>query len=85
MWRERKPTEARQQLDQALVGFQPMAHHDLVEGLVLFTKSYLCAVHGELGDLPAARKLFNEVKKFLTAHREEELLKACRAKVLDHR
>ncbi len=85
LWRERKPTEARQQLDQALVGFQSMARHDLVEGLVLFTKSYLCAVHGELGDLPAARKLFNEVKKFLTAHREEELLKECRAKVLDHR
>jgi tetratricopeptide (TPR) repeat protein len=85
LWREHRLKEAREQLEQALDGFQPMAHHDLVEGLVLFTKSYLCAVHGELGDLPAARKLFNEVEKFLTAHREEELLKACRARLLDHR
>ncbi|PYJ84800.1 MAG: hypothetical protein DME22_11390 [Verrucomicrobia bacterium] len=85
LWRERKPTEARQQLDQALVGFQPMAHHDLVEGLVLFTKSYLCAVHGELGNSSDAKKLFVGVERFLVAHREEELLQACRSTLLTNR
>jgi len=85
LWRERKPTEARQQLDQALVGFQPMAHHDLVEGLVLFTKSYLCAVHGELGNSLDAKKLFAGVERFLVAHREEELLQACRSTLLTNR
>jgi len=76
-WREHKPEEARQQLEQALAGFQPLASHDLVEGLLLLTKAHLCAIHTELGNVPKAKALFCEVEKFLTAHREDELLKTC--------
>jgi len=78
LWRENKPAEAKEQLDRALAGFEPMKHHDLVEGLILFSKSYLCAVQGQLGNQREAQILFRQVEKFLTAHREEELLQACR-------
>jgi tetratricopeptide (TPR) repeat protein len=77
-WRERNFTDARKHLAEALTGLQPLSHHDLVVGLILLTKSYLCAVHRASGNLTEARKLFAETKQFLTAHREEELLRACR-------
>jgi tetratricopeptide (TPR) repeat protein len=85
LWRERRPSEAKQSLAQALGGFQPLAHHDLVEGLILFTKSYLCAVLRELGDSSEAKRLFAETEQFLVAHREEELLHACRDPLLADR
>jgi tetratricopeptide (TPR) repeat protein len=79
LWREHKPSEAKEQLDHALACFIPLAHHDLVEGTILLTKGYLCAVHGELGDTTRAKALFGEVEKFLIANREHDLLQACRA------
>ena len=85
LWREGKHSESEKQLEQALVDFEPMKHHDLVEGLVLFTKSYLCVVYGELGNLSRARAVFGEVESFLVAHREEELLQACRSRLLTAR
>jgi tetratricopeptide (TPR) repeat protein len=80
-WRERNFAEARKHLEEALTGLQPLAHHDLVVGLILLTKSYLCAVDGASGNLTEARRLFRETKEFLKAHREEELFQACRSGV----
>jgi tetratricopeptide (TPR) repeat protein len=84
-WREHKWDEAKQQLQKALAGFQPMAHQDLVVGLLLLTKSYLCAVLGEQGNVSAAKKLFQETEPFLTVHREDELLQACRNGIMSNR
>jgi tetratricopeptide (TPR) repeat protein len=77
LWREGKPLEAKVELERARAGFEPMIHHALVEGLVLLTKSYLCAVHNQLGNLSESSLLFREVEKYLLAHREDDLLKAC--------
>jgi tetratricopeptide (TPR) repeat protein len=77
-WREHNPAEASVELERALAGFQSMAHFDLVEGLLLLTKSYLCAAHCALGNLTEARELFAETEPFLLAHREDDLLEACR-------
>jgi tetratricopeptide (TPR) repeat protein len=77
-WREGNLAEAREHLEKALPGFKPYRHNPLVEGLELLTKSYLCAVHGGLGDLDAARSYFRETKKFLEYGRETELLEVCR-------
>jgi len=78
-WRERNFAEARKHLEEALAGLEPLSHHDLVVGLILLTKSYLCVVHGASGNRLEAKKLFRETEKFLTAHREDELLQACRS------
>jgi len=80
-WRERNPSEAKGLLEKALVGFQPHAHHALMEGLLLLTKAYLCSVRGQLGDSAEAKRLFGEVEEFLVANKEDELLAACRAVV----
>jgi tetratricopeptide (TPR) repeat protein len=77
-WRENKMADAKPLLDQALEGFQPFAHHDLMEGTMLLTKSYLCAVEGSLGNEARAKKLFKETETFLVAGKEQELLEACR-------
>lgn len=77
-WREKNFTEARSQLEQALAAFEPYLHSDLAEGLVLLSKSYLCAAQRGLGNSAEADKLLPQVEKFLTAQRENELLAACR-------
>jgi hypothetical protein len=77
-WREKKFEEAKKQLNEALKSFTPLAHHDLVQGLILLTRSYLCVVHTEMGDKATAKKLFGKVEKFLVANREDELLAICR-------
>jgi tetratricopeptide (TPR) repeat protein len=82
LWREGKHTEAKEQFEEALAGFQPMAHHELVEGLLLLCKSYLCAIHRALGQFDEAKKLWRETGKFMTVNREDELLAACRAGTL---
>ncbi len=78
-WREGKFAEARQHLETALPGFKPFEHNPLIEGMQLLTKSYLCAVLGELGEPKLARGYFQQTAKFLKAAREHELLEACRA------
>jgi tetratricopeptide (TPR) repeat protein len=77
-WREARFAEAREHLEKALPGFKSYEHNPLVEGLVLLTKSYLCAVVGALGDLDAARIYFRQAEEFLVAAEEAELLEACR-------
>lgn len=77
-WRERNFPEAKQHLEKALAGFEPLKHNDVVGGLILLTKSYLCAVHTTLGNSSEAGKLRAETEKFLIDNREDELLQACR-------
>lgn len=79
LWREHKPDEAKDQLEKALVAFQPLTHSPLTEGLILSTKAFLCAVNIDLGNVETAKKLFGEVEPFLVVHHESELLAACRA------
>ena len=76
-WREGKMAEAKQHLERALTSFQPWTHNELAEGLILLTKSYLCAVAGSLGNSSEAKALYRETEKFLVANKEEELLRAC--------
>jgi tetratricopeptide (TPR) repeat protein len=77
-WREGKHSEAKQHLEEALAGFEPLAHRPLMPGLILFAKSYLCAVESALGNTAAARNLFSQTEQYLSAAKEEELLNACR-------
>lgn len=79
-WRERNFAEARQNLEKALAGFEPLKLNDMVVGLILLTKSYLCAVHTALGNSSEARKLLAATEKFLIVNREDELLEACRTR-----
>ena len=77
-WRERKYREAKLLFEQAIPALQAFAHAPLTEGLVLLTRSYLCAAQGALGEIVEARKQFRQVEMFLEAGREKELLEACR-------
>lgn len=77
-WREHHPEEALPLLEQAVTGFEPLAHNPLAEGLVLSSKAFLCATYVDLGDTAKAQALLLEVEPFLKAHREDELLAACR-------
>jgi tetratricopeptide (TPR) repeat protein len=81
LWREGKLAEARDRLEQALTEFKPFAHKPLVKASILSAKSYLCAVNRALGNEDETRKLFAEVKKYLVAHQEDELLQACRVTI----
>jgi tetratricopeptide (TPR) repeat protein len=78
LWREGRRSEAKAQLELAEQGLQPLAAKPLVGGLILRVKSYLCIVIGELGNRTEARSLFDEVQKYLEAHKEYDLLEACR-------
>lgn len=78
LWRERNAEEARDQLEKALVAFRSLTHNPLVEGSLLSVKAFLCAANADLGDIATAKALFSEVEPFLVAHRESELLGACR-------
>ena len=78
LWRENRPAEAKEHLEKALVEFEPFARKPLVEGSILFTKAYLCAVQRRLGNSAEAGKLLKEVETYLTTHQEDELLAACR-------
>lgn len=80
-WRERRYGEAKLALESALAQFQKMSHLPLVEGSILLTKSYLCAVEGPMGNRSRAEELWREVRPFLECNREEELLEACRQSV----
>ena len=78
LWREHKAEEAKDLLEKALVAFRSLSHNPLAEGLVLSTKAFLCAANADLGNTAKAKALFSEVESFLIAHRENELLAACR-------
>jgi tetratricopeptide (TPR) repeat protein len=77
-WRERRMEEAKGLFEKAIKGFEPWMHNALTEGLILLSQSYLCAVHGALGNVREAKALFGRTEKFLIAKREDEILKACR-------
>lgn len=80
LWREHKPAEAREQLQKALVAIQPYAHNPLTEGTILSMKAFLCGAFVDLGETAKAQALLQEVEPFLTAHRENELLAACKGR-----
>jgi tetratricopeptide (TPR) repeat protein len=78
-WREGNFHEAKIQCELAITRFQnQQPQNELLEGLVLLSKAYLCPVKGALGDRTGAQGLFREVETFLLANREQELLDACR-------
>jgi tetratricopeptide (TPR) repeat protein len=79
-WREHRPEEARPLLEQAVAGFQPLAHNPLAEGLILSSKAFLCATYASLGDTAKSTALLGEVEPFLIAHKEDDLLAACRGR-----
>lgn len=76
-WRERKMSEAVKELEQALVSFKPWVRNPQAEGLIFLGKAHLCACHRALGNRAKADKLFQQVKAFLEAHKENELIAAC--------
>jgi tetratricopeptide (TPR) repeat protein len=78
-WRENQSREALPHLEEALKGLNQFAHVPLAEGMVLLTKSYLCAVLGPLGETQKAQTYWDETELFLKANKEDELLAACRA------
>jgi tetratricopeptide (TPR) repeat protein len=78
LWREHQSAEAKKQLQKALEIFQPLARNPLSEGTILGMKSFLCAAHVDLGETATAKALLREVEPYLIAHKEEELLAACR-------
>ena len=77
-WRTGQLTEAKEHFEKALKGFVALKHLPLIESCIYMTKADLCAVHGAMGRRNQAAQLFKEVERFLIAHKEEELLKACR-------
>ena len=78
LWREHKLSEAKEQLEKAVIEFRARPRRYLHEGIILLSKAYLCAVNVDLGNADKARSLFRDVESFLIAHREDELLQACR-------
>jgi len=76
-WREQDSENAKKLFEEALVGFKKVeGSTPLVEGLLLLSKSYLCAAHRALGDDREANRYWKQVKGFLVA--TKELLAACR-------
>jgi tetratricopeptide (TPR) repeat protein len=78
LWRERNFIESQKNLEEALAGFKALPKNEILDGLILLIKCYLCAVHRAQGNFDTARKLLRETEKFMIAHKEEELLNACR-------
>lgn len=70
--------EAIGQFEQALPLLKPWTMNPLAEGLILLSKSHLCACHRALGNQPKAEKLYRQVGAFLQANKEDELLAACK-------
>jgi tetratricopeptide (TPR) repeat protein len=79
LWREHNPADAKEQLGKALVAIQPFAHNPLTEGSILSMKAFLCAASADLGETATAQALLREVEPFLVAHKETDLLAACRS------
>ena len=80
-WRERDFETAKKCLEEARENFKSLlGSTPLVEGLILLSKSYLCAVNRELCNSREADRGFKEVESFLVANgeAEAELLAACR-------
>jgi tetratricopeptide (TPR) repeat protein len=69
---------AQTQFEQALTGFQALNHLQLMPGLILLTKAYLCWTNGALGNFQPAEKLFRETEAWLVSAKEDELLSNCR-------
>jgi tetratricopeptide (TPR) repeat protein len=80
-WRENDLLSARKHLEAALPGLKALSHLPLIEGIILLTKSYLCVVHGGLGDAATAKDYWQQTRDFLKANRETELLQVCQAAV----
>ena len=76
-WREARYLEAKDKLETALNRLKPLAAKPLIGGVMMQVKSYLAVVNGELGNTVEARALFREARKYLEAHQEDELLRAC--------
>lgn len=64
--------------EETLRGLRPHQHHDLIRGMILIVKSYLCWTLGALGRTAEAKNLFAEVEDWLLSGREAELLANCR-------
>lgn len=77
-WREGKMSEAIKQFEKALPLLKPWTTNPLAEGLILLSKSHLCACHRAQDNRAKADKLYREVKKFLQANKEDELISACK-------
>lgn len=65
-------------LQKALEGFRPFSQHVMLEGNVLITKAYLSCAEGALGNKAAAARLFHEVRSYLEATRQDDLLTECK-------
>lgn len=84
-WRKGQFIEAKDYLEQAIKGFTTMLHMPLIESCVYLAKAELCAVLGAMGERDQAAQLFKQVEPFLIAHKEVELLQACRDGLGSHR
>lgn len=68
---------ARRLLEEALSGLQRMSHHSMVGAAIRLAKTYLCLSLAACGDSKAAEKLFADVREYLVAIGERELLQRC--------
>jgi tetratricopeptide (TPR) repeat protein len=78
--RAERTADACRELEQAESGQIALVRlTPLSVGLLLLIRAYLCVACGRAGDTARARTLLAGVERFLTAHREDQLLADCRA------
>ncbi len=75
---EGRPMEARQLLRYGLDEIAPYRRMALMEAFVHQLNTWLCLAEAALGDRDEAVRLYGDVKEFLAATGETELLERCR-------
>ena len=69
--------QARQLLEEALGGLQRLSHHSLIGPPIRLAKAYLCLSCAAGGDIKTAEKFFADVKDYMVAIGELDLLQRC--------
>ncbi len=75
---EGRPVEARQLLRYGLDEIEPYKKIALMEQFVHGLNAWLCLAEAAVGERDEALRLYGEVKEFLAATGETELLERCR-------
>jgi tetratricopeptide (TPR) repeat protein len=68
---------ARKELEASLAIMLNTAQQPYRDGNISVARGYLCCVLARQGDMPAARKCFDQAKPYLVATGEDELLAEC--------
>lgn len=68
---------ASQLLEEALGKLQRLSHHSMIGSAIRLAKTYLCLACAARGDRKAGERYFAEVRDYLIATREQEVLQRC--------